>query len=377
MSSDTVPPLDVVKSTHVWMSDGTIVLHATSSKTKTAVLFRVHKSVLALNCAAFQALFGDDTTVLDQSSEQYEGVPVMHTYEDANDMEDFLRALYYPEYMQRHNEPMKHKLSMNSFPKLYMGAMRLARKFDAPRLYSEFQHILLRLFPKTLSDAQRTFTMYYDREVEQFNWAQAHKQWCDEWELIEQNWPDPAYAIRIAVDLSLPDVLPTAFYVLMKAYQDMYTDPDGNQDFDTVSHIKCYGDLNALTKDDLKVLLVGSAAVRNWLSNHWIFPMDATSGKLEHCDPPSARHRCYERFCPLWDDMVIRTRSREAQVDPLRFLSKEHDEILSKAKLCENCRGQASKLFDPLRERLWKRLPTLFNLTKYGVDENWGEPNAW
>lgn len=97
MSSDDVAPLEVVRSTHVWMNDGTIVLQAHSSNTNKYLLFRVHKSVLALNCAAFQALFGDDTAVLDQSSEQYEGIPMMHTYEDANDMEDFLRALYYPE----------------------------------------------------------------------------------------------------------------------------------------------------------------------------------------------------------------------------------------------------------------------------------------
>lgn len=92
--------------------------------------------------------------------------------------------------MQRHNDPMRYKLPMNAFPRLYMGAMRLAKKYDAERLYSEFQHILLRLFPKTSHEAQRTFAMYRANEDAQLDWATSHRQICDDWELAQQHWPD-------------------------------------------------------------------------------------------------------------------------------------------------------------------------------------------
>lgn len=146
----------------------------------------------------------------------------------------------------------------------------------------------------------------------------------------------------------------------MRSYQDVRTEPSGEHI--DASHLECFGDLGVLSRDELKVLLVGSAAVRNWLSKHWILPMDETIGRLQHyCDPPSANHKCFDRFCTLWNDLASRgTHSREAQMDPLCFLKEE--DIVAKAKLCENCETGVRRMVHPLRDRLWKCLPALFNL---------------
>ena len=88
----------MVKSELVYMNDGNIILHANATEPGVPTLFRVHKSMLALHCAAFRALFGDDSAMMmDTASEQFEGLPLMETHDDAKDLEEFLRALYYPE----------------------------------------------------------------------------------------------------------------------------------------------------------------------------------------------------------------------------------------------------------------------------------------
>lgn len=47
-----------------------------------------------------------------------------------------------------------------------MGAMRLAKKYDAPKLLAELQNILLDLFPESYSEAQRKLIQYHALESE-------------------------------------------------------------------------------------------------------------------------------------------------------------------------------------------------------------------
>lgn len=105
MSTQYKPPSNLIKSEHVYLNDGNIIIHTHSTEPGVATLFRVHKSILALHSASFRALFGNDSAVaLDSASQQFEGLPLLETHDDnAKDMEDFLRALYYPECVMVHS----------------------------------------------------------------------------------------------------------------------------------------------------------------------------------------------------------------------------------------------------------------------------------
>lgn len=90
-------PANWNKSSHVYLNDGNIILHANSTESEEATVFRVHKSILALICTVSRDLFGDDSAmVLDHASAHFEGIPIMETHDDAKDLEDFLRALHFP-----------------------------------------------------------------------------------------------------------------------------------------------------------------------------------------------------------------------------------------------------------------------------------------
>ncbi|KZV76846.1 hypothetical protein PENSPDRAFT_747402 [Peniophora sp. CONT] len=364
MSSQVMAPQGFVKSEFVYLNDGNIILHANATEPGAATLFRVHKSILALHSATFRALFGDDSAmVLDNASEQFEGLPLMETHDDAKDLEDFLRALYYPEFIQRHNRPWMKYMQIHSFPKAYMGAMRLARKYDAPKLLAELQNILLDLFPREYPEAQRKMVHYQTLETEYSNHAQLnYPETYDHEEAVTYSLPDAAYAIRMAVDLNFPDILPTAFYMLMR-HNDLIVEPGGEHNADPY----CYGDLEVLTQNELRTFIVGSAAVRNWLEEHWITEIDKSSTNFIN---KSEDHKCAERFCAAWNSMCTRTRSASAQADPLYFLSRQ--DIVAKSDLCNQCRYTAQERVQTAGERLWAALPKLFHLAPYGVENNWG-----
>ena len=92
------------RSPDLWLQDGTIVLRAVSPHTHT--LYKVHKSVLALHSSVFRDIFSGPQAAFDAGSEWYDGVPLMEMPDPPEDVDSFLKALYFSEYvyhlMQRH-----------------------------------------------------------------------------------------------------------------------------------------------------------------------------------------------------------------------------------------------------------------------------------
>lgn len=89
----------VVRCDDLYFSDGTIILRAHSAEKCTYTLFRVHKSILAINSTFFRDLFdGTSADMFDAASAKHEGFPLMDMQDDPKDLEDFLRAIYFPRY---------------------------------------------------------------------------------------------------------------------------------------------------------------------------------------------------------------------------------------------------------------------------------------
>lgn len=87
-----------VRSLDFYFNDGTIVLRTFTKQNNSYKLFRVHQSLLSLHCTAFRDMFGvGDAVHFDSASEKCDGVPVVHLHDEADALEDFLRAVHHPE----------------------------------------------------------------------------------------------------------------------------------------------------------------------------------------------------------------------------------------------------------------------------------------
>lgn len=82
---------------HLYLDDGNIVLSALDTDDG-VVYFRVHRSVLSRQSPVFKDMFNIPTG---DSVEKYDGVPLVRLHDGADDVKDFLRALYDPECVQR------------------------------------------------------------------------------------------------------------------------------------------------------------------------------------------------------------------------------------------------------------------------------------
>jgi len=84
----------------LWFKDGNVVLSAdfqNERKPSTIALFRVHKSQLSLYSKVFDDMFNpSDGPGLEESSESYEGVPLVHLQDPAMDVLSMLNSIYSP-----------------------------------------------------------------------------------------------------------------------------------------------------------------------------------------------------------------------------------------------------------------------------------------
>ncbi len=79
-----------------WISDGNIVLSATTQDTTRTILFRVHKSILSDQSDVFATMFGLPQGQRDGDIELYDGLPLVRLPDAAEEVEGLLNALRDP-----------------------------------------------------------------------------------------------------------------------------------------------------------------------------------------------------------------------------------------------------------------------------------------
>ena len=87
----------------LYFSDGSVVLVAKDAD-ENFVYFRVHKSVLAKNSLVFEDMLTMPTPA---NQDSYDGLPLVHLHDDAEDLKEFLAMLYDP--WSVHIALFKHK----------------------------------------------------------------------------------------------------------------------------------------------------------------------------------------------------------------------------------------------------------------------------
>ncbi|KAI0055873.1 hypothetical protein BV25DRAFT_1718052 [Artomyces pyxidatus] len=350
----------VVKSEELWLQDGNIIVRTTSSSTAppTQTLYKVHKHVLALHCSVFSSLFDGPQGAFDAGSEHEGDLPIMDLPDSADDVRDFLKALYFPGETNRHQtlqSPFRESDGHWAlFPESYGGILRLATKYDASVIRKLIVEALEREWPTNIDDWKR-LQERMDEKMLLFDWTLLPNLDSTPF------WPDPVRAIRLASDYDVPNVLPIAYYDLMRVL---------NADYDSHSHEPTRDRAAAaLTADELRRVIHG----RTMLQTEFRSKLSVTPGRSEHCESGDA--------CAIgvrsW--MAARVMEmRDLEYDPLRWLeavlAKWRDAGVSTPEIdaCRSCRAVMQNYWGRAPYDLWGALPEYFGVDGI-VRSDWGE----
>ncbi|KAI0316049.1 hypothetical protein OF83DRAFT_1128934 [Amylostereum chailletii] len=336
-SEDPMTPAPIVKSADLWMDDGSIILRTSSDDGRTLTLYKVHKFTLAYHSTFFRDLFDGPQTAFDTASERYDGLPVLDMQDAAQDVDDFLKAIYLPNFTQRHRRLVENNLTRRDFPGMYTGVMRLAKKYDA-------QHISESIVQALLDEWPTKVERWVVREAELKRQAEV----LGAGEEISKVYPDPAHTIHIASEFDIPNVLPIAFYDVARVFElyDPLAVPLPG------SPIPRIADLSELAASDLRRLALGRAAMRAHLLKAYAplrFP------PFRGCKGSGS---CQPSIDALWGTRVM---AMHVSPDPILWIGKT---IANGALLdaCSVCRGEFVKIWTEERGVLWQKLPAFFGL---------------
>ncbi|PSR75832.1 hypothetical protein PHLCEN_2v8864 [Hermanssonia centrifuga] len=182
----------------LYLHDGDIILSSPNND-NTNVLFRVHRAILTHHSAVFSSILSIPSPP--ESNEIYEGAPLIQLTEDANDVEALVNALYNP-------STIAPKKMDPDLPLRVRGILKLAEKYQ---IDSVRQLIIQRLevdWPQNVSEWY-LFVAAKERERILRN-KSIHSP------TIDSMFPEPASAIRLAMEFNIPSILPAAYYMLVQ-----------------------------------------------------------------------------------------------------------------------------------------------------------------
>ncbi|KAI0029227.1 hypothetical protein K488DRAFT_31277, partial [Vararia minispora EC-137] len=201
----------------LWFSDGSIVLRTSlppqgsaesdNPQSPRRILYKVHKAVLALHARAFANLFHGNTSASDAASEQYDGLSVMDMPDPDEDVHWFLRAMYVPSPNPSPGSP--------KFGPVYASILRLATKYQAEELRKSMIEVFMAVWPTSLtrwSDNQSAYAALA-KDIRHLNTLDIYNEDTEDMSLI---YPDPAVALRLAVDCAIPNSVPSIYYDLFR-----------------------------------------------------------------------------------------------------------------------------------------------------------------
>jgi len=90
--------IETYESPDLWFEDGNIIIRAVLSDDRAAhIAYKVHKSILITHSNVFRDLFDGPQGAFDVASDRYDGLPVIQLPDPPSEVNNFLKALYFPE----------------------------------------------------------------------------------------------------------------------------------------------------------------------------------------------------------------------------------------------------------------------------------------
>ncbi|KAJ6490351.1 hypothetical protein C8R47DRAFT_1014560 [Mycena vitilis] len=246
------PVLEGTRHSSLYLPDGNLIMAAPiSDGAGGTMLFRVHQSMLALQSPVFASMLSLPHP--DATRDAYDGAPFVRMPDDCKDIESLLKVLYNP-------SELPHKRLDPLTPINVSRTLAMATKYEMEALRDRIVAQLQADWPNTLTEWDRLET-----EVESIMDEHESK----EGELVDglyldERLPEPAAAIRLAMDCNVPRIMPAALYHLSR----LRTDDDWlqyHEDRPTLIQVNRTARWDLLEAADYKLLL----KIREMLADSW------------------------------------------------------------------------------------------------------------
>ncbi|KAI0041731.1 hypothetical protein FA95DRAFT_1565078 [Auriscalpium vulgare] len=333
----------IARSDVVWKPDGDLVIRTVSQSPDepfvTHTLYRAHKVILATHCAVFASMFEGDQTAFEVASERYEGAPVMELPDAAEDVENFLDAMYHPKQLRKHMKERGQnpllKACMPVFPDSYFGVLRLSTKYDAHDMREQVATALARMWPDNLDD-----------------WDSAESMLPD----ITDDYREPGKYIRLATASDLPELLPAMFYDLARASDITLSDMEICRGM-----LERYeADLALLTRSELRRLINGKTTLRAFVTGrarwYWGSLGPACEGRCGRSPG------CLTAAKSQWRESVTMVYVQDGDyLDYLGYLERTVGDFMGDP-VCDRRKQHVKSEIRRIREDTWDALREVFGI---------------
>ncbi|KLO08182.1 hypothetical protein SCHPADRAFT_835655 [Schizopora paradoxa] len=341
-------------ATGYWFEDGNVVLSADfgSAKKKgspTELLFRVHKSQLSNHSKIFNDMFGLGDG-MEQSSEMFQGVPLVHLHDSALDVKIMLAAIYYPltliSIFDGNAKPLAKAIML----------FRMLKKYDMTELMAEFIPHLTAKWPNSLSGWDRREDhidmVIEDAQRDEMDATQEPEVYVPKTITIT---PDPVAAILFARYFDLKGIIPVAFYDLSRL--------DIEDDFDDPHCSGRPAQWSALPGLNYRSLLRGRERLIDQARGMLRMHSQKVPNHVKACMPG-----CAARYSEAF---VLAMRLEEGNYDILRHLrhfasrygglaQDGTSHIYMQGGPCPSCCRELERGFKEVREAIWNKIPSVF-----------------
>ncbi|KAF8121087.1 hypothetical protein EV363DRAFT_1366836 [Boletus edulis] len=324
----------LVKHESLYFMDGNVVL-LVPRPDNARVLFRVHKSVLSRHSPIFSDMFDvcnpPPTTSESEADDFYDGAPLIHLSDNADHLGSVLDILYYQSdlpWMPRNPH----------YPELITPILDLSRKYGIDRIQAQIVRHLESDWPQTLSDWDKV-----ERDI-------AAIRGDSDTDRIDDYFPEPAAAIKVAHQFDIPSILPAAFYHLSRlSVLDDWDKTHADPSIDIQNPTRRTARWGLLSGKDYRCLLLGKAELANFLRG-CINP-----GDLRHSQT-NRWESCAEGE-EIWKDILDKCLQ---SADPLALLKSMKER--KNSKRCQACVNTLTAKIQVVRTQIWEKLGDLFHM---------------
>jgi len=182
----------------------------------------------------------------------------------------------------------------------------------------------------------------------------------------EDDFPEAASAIRLALDVSLPEILPAAFYHLSRVPVSHNWDtrrrassPRSSRYFTPATRSAKW---DLLTTSDLIRVLHGREKIQEFMVDNWANSVIVACHAS--CSEPS--RECLKHYHALTSLHAMLSEDEEACNDPLRLLLRRFSQpiatIQERFGICKTCAESSWRISMAKRAELWDLLPEFFDV---------------
>ncbi|KAJ7435943.1 hypothetical protein FB451DRAFT_1153424 [Mycena latifolia] len=328
MEVDTAPSTPQ-RDPELWFEDGNLVLQAGNSQ------FRVYRGILAARSPIFQDMLSFPQP---PDSEMVDGCPLVRLPDAENEVSEFLKAIFIPEYFLPFPALTKFDI--------IVGCLRLSHKYEVDYLR---RRALIHL-----SSRYRTTLSEWDSGLNSYSYSCSSD--LSPLRLISWMWPDDdtfqICVIQLAREVDALWLLPTAFYDLSSSFNNAWHGGGLGRE---IFHSAVYnGTPTSLSVQDQDCFLQGhtiqTRATTRDIVKFLFYPPD-----IEGCTSSACSGNRLNRLRVEWDDL------HDNSPPPLDVWVEDDWESLEE-DVCRTCIAVLRRTHAEARQAFWDALPEMYGL---------------